>query len=92
MPILTTQPSAPSDPSDLGQRGVVRLATLISRQANILDNLVWEMSRAIQANGRQAIETELGSDSAELELYYNGLKAAAELLGVTDLPDLPPAV
>jgi len=92
-PSLATHPEAPSGPViDPGERGVLRLRTLISRHANILDQLVQQMNRIVVSNGRQAIETELGPNAAELALIYTDMKACAELLGVLDLPDLPPAV
>ena len=89
-PFLATPPEVPSGPlTDPGERGVIRLGTLISRHANILDQLVHQMNRIVVNNGRAAIETELGANSAELALLYGDLKACAELLGSENLPTLP---
>ena len=89
-PFLATRPEAPSGPIvDPGENGVLRLRTLLSRHANILDQLVQQMNRIVVNNGRPAIEAELGASSAELALLYNDLKACAELLGSENLPDLP---
>ena len=86
-PTLVQRPDTPA--TTQGERGVNRLKSLLSRQAVELEMMLSQLRRAVEKNGRQAIEDALGPDADELPTLYNALKTAAETLGCEDIRDLP---
>lgn len=72
-----------------GVRGAARVKALLRRQADDLEQMVLQLHRIVERNGRQEIEDALGPAADELPVLYNALKTAAEALGAENLPDLP---
>ena len=80
---------APQEQVSPGTQGANRVRNLLRRQANDLDATLHQLNRVVSRVGRQAVEDALGPDADDLPRLYEALKAAAEIMGVENIPDLP---